>query len=211
MLRRWVLAGIMLVGIAAGGIVLTDSEDSVRNAVSDGQEALANASDGPPPNTLNETRVEALVHERINEARSERGLPRLRHAPTLQRIASDYSRAMATQGFYNHTSPSGEDFNDRYQDAGYDCRIQISDQRYVTGSENINIVYAYRTAGPSNDTYYADSEKEVADVIVRQWMESSGHQENILHRYWNNEGVGVYTIPNPDGAGLKVYVTQNFC
>jgi len=211
MARRWVLAAVVLVGIAAGGIVLTDSVDSVESAVSEGQQTLANASDGPPPNDLNETRVEALIHERINEERSERGLPQLRHAPVLQRVASNHSQAMATQGFYNHTAPDGDTFSDRYADAGYQCKVATGDGKYAGGAENIVSTYAWTQVRHNDSTAFYNSEQDVADAVVESWMQSDGHRENILQRYWHNEGIGVYTIPNPNGAGLRVYVTQNFC
>lgn len=53
------------------------------------------------------------------------------------------------------------------------------------------------------------NESELAEIIVTQWMESTGHRENILRPEWNSEGIGVAIDDTEDDT--VVYVTQNFC
>lgn len=199
-LRNPKLGVLVLVLVAGSGLAVTGQLDDAVAAYSEAT-------------TINETQVEILVHERINEIRTDRGLSPLHHDPALREIASEYSERMATEGFYSHVDPAGHDFQNRYATAGYSCRVPISDRRYATGGENINIVNAFveTTGRNGRGSYYADTEEEVANVLVRQWMNSPGHRENILETYWNNEGIGVYVIENPDSSGMKVYATQNFC
>ena len=42
--------------------------------------------------------------------------------------------------------------------------------------------------------------------VVKGWMDSSGHWENILTRGYDSEGIGVAF-----GGGSTVLGTQNFC
>ncbi|RDZ32005.1 CAP domain-containing protein, partial [Haloferax sp. Atlit-24N] len=56
---------------------------------------------------------------------------------------------------------------------------------------------------------YLATEQELADGLMDQWMNSTGHRKNILTPEWNNIGVGVYIIE--ESGGTAVYATQNFC
>lgn len=160
---------------------------------------------------LDVDRVEVLVHQYINEERSERSLSTLFHDEHLRRIASKYSEEMATEGFFAHTSPSGADFQDRYELYGYECRVSTDDGQYAIGGENIQYTYAFAEVSRNGSTVVYDSEKDIAEAIVYNWMQSQDHRKNLLKSHWENEGIGVYTIQNPDGPGVKVYATQNFC
>ncbi|ELZ18687.1 CAP domain-containing protein [Natrinema limicola] len=150
--------------------------------------------------------VERGIHEAVNDERTARGLNELAFDTELRDIAREHSRDMAERDYFSHTSPEGDTFADRYADAGYTCRVDGSDNTYYTGGENIAQTWydtAVRTDG-GTDTY--TTETELANAIVTQWMNSSGHRENILASQWENEGIGIYMTD--DG---KVYATQNFC
>lgn len=233
-----VLAVAGLVGVALGplsfagvlpGDTGSDLDHALKDAGSEFEQAAANATDDSEGHTsdseghtsnaeghtsdsrLNTARVERLVHERINEIRESRGLRQLNQDPVLREVASEYSRKMATEGFYSHTSPSGNTFADRYREEGYQCRVPMSENRYATGAENILYTYAFTDVRTDSGIVHYESETELAQGMVRAWMNSEGHRENILKTYWRNEGIGVYVIENPEGDGVKVYATQNFC
>ena len=161
--------------------------------------------------SLNETAIELAVHERVNQVRQQRGLQPLNHDQRLQNIADGHSEDMAERGYYSHTAPDGSDFSDRYEAANYDCRISINSSWHTSGSENIAYTFAdtdVRTA--SGETVDHDgNETKIGYGIVRQWMNSQGHRENILRGYWQNEGIGI-AVASVDGR-QKVYATQNFC
>jgi uncharacterized protein YkwD len=154
----------------------------------------------------NETRIERLVHEEINERRSQRGLSRLSYDTELAAIADGHSADMARRDYFAHVGPDGEDFADRYEAAGYRCRVSTGDNRYTTGGENLAQSWWQRPIAADGGRVYYDSERALADGIVDQWMNSTGHRENILTPYWDNEGIGVDITSEG-----KVYATQNFC
>lgn len=217
--RRYWKTSLLVVLIAGGGglavtgqlqPLVTGPGDFVDSAADAGGDAT-DAADSALSNDLDTERVERLVHEGINEIRANRSLRTLNHDSELRTIASQYSKRMATEGFYSHTDPQGNDFEDRYAAAGYQCRVPISENRYATGAENIQYTFAFTDVRDDGETESYDSERELANAIVENWMQSSGHRENILKSYWRNEGIGVYAIENPDEVGQKVYVTQNFC
>lgn len=216
--RHRILSLVVVLAAAVGGLAATGQLESVTDdassTIEDAAHAGGSAIDGVGNSfsqNLSADRVETLVHERINEIRANRSLRTLDHDSQLREIASKYSKRMATEGFYSHTDPRGNNFEDRYAAAGYNCRVQISDNRYATGAENIMQTYAFANVETEDGIEEYDSEKELANAIVEAWMESSGHRKNILQSYWRNEGIGVYIVENPDGEGKLVYATQNFC
>lgn len=76
--------------------------------------------------------------------------------------------------------------------------------------QKTSYTYAYTdVTGPNGDTVYHDSEQDIAEGLVNQWMNSTGHRENILRPYWENEGIGIYII-EVDGE-TRIYATQTFC
>lgn len=160
--------------------------------------------------TFDRDEVEQKVHEYINKKRAERGLPKLRHDSELRKIARSYSKEMATRGFFSHYTPEGDNFTDRYREAGYDCEVikerQGRSTTYATGGENIAKTYWEREVEAiSGNTEYYDSNEELARGLVNEWMNSTGHRENLLEPYWQNEGIGIHK------DGYEVYATQNFC
>ncbi len=159
--------------------------------------------------TPSESRVAKFVHVAVNERRQEHELDTLNFDSRLAAIADDHAAVMARELDIFHTQPDGDTREDRYEQAGYDCRIEINDNEYVTGGENVAQTW-YRTNVVTNDgTAFYDTPRELANGIVSQWMNSSGHRENILRSYWNNQGIGIEFVW--EGDDLAVYVVQDFC
>lgn len=200
-LQNWKVTLLLAAIVVPTGLATTGHLDDINNL-----DAGLTADE-----SLNESRVEILVHHRINEVRLERGLSPLKHDPALREIARGYSAKMAEQGFYGHVSPSGNNFEDRYEAAGYECRVETTGDRYVTGGENIQNTFAFVDVRTDGRTVEYESERQLALGIVSAWMSSQSHRDNILRPYWEHEGIGVYSIENPDGPGLQVFATQNFC
>ncbi|WP_435196745.1 CAP domain-containing protein [Natronomonas sp. EA1] len=148
--------------------------------------AVAGALAAAPDPGLDEQRVERLVHAEINEEREARGLAPLAYNETLAAVAEAHSRDMLEREYFAHEAPNGSGLADRYRRAGIDC----------PGGENI-----YTT--PNGEL--AVSEQALADRIVREWMRSPGHRENVLKARFSREGIGI--VVADDG----VYATQNFC
>lgn len=166
-------------------------------------------TDTPEPTAaqgLSRERVEEQIHVKINVERSEAGLSNLSFDSQLVEIARYHSEDMAERDYFAHESPEGEDFSDRYNQHGYECKVPAGGNTYYTGAENIAYTY-YQEPLVGGD--YHDSPKELAEGVVQQWMDSPGHRRNILTEEWRNEGIGVSITETSEGT--RVYVTQNFC
>ncbi|WP_436347276.1 CAP domain-containing protein [Natronorubrum sp. FCH18a] len=145
--------------------------------------------------------VEQYVHEAVNEERAARGLEELEFDTELRDIARAHSEDMAERGYFSHVDPEGNDFSDRYDDAGYECNANG-----YTGGENIAQTWYDTPVSTDDGTVQYEDEQELGYGIVDQWMNSPDHRDNILAEQWENEGIGVH-ITDDD----QVYVTQNFC
>lgn len=224
------LSAILLIMLLGGGVVAIGGIgpflDAGGDIVDDGGGIVAESlndtdMDGVAPDETYEqseqsaadidaTAVEFYIHEYVNAERTEQGLSNISYDGELANIAEGHSIHMASNGFFSHTAPNGSNPDDRYTRYGYNCRINLGGGEYVTGgSENIaQTWYNVRIDTGGSGKMYT-SERELARGIVTQWMNSPGHRENILRRFWQNEGIGVSITT--DSGKTKVYATQNFC
>lgn len=163
-------------------------------------------SGGQP--AIDVARLEKRIHTLINLERKNAGLPTLAWNQTLNQIARNYSRDMATRHFFSHTDPEGRSFSERYRRGGFTCAIRTSRNTTQLGGENIayNNLYSAITRRNGRTTTSWNTEEQIAAAVVRQWMSSTGHRRNILTRHYLREGIGVAI-----GKDGKVLVTQNFC
>jgi uncharacterized protein YkwD len=148
------------------------------------------------------------IHNMINEERGKEGLQPLQWDQDLADIALSHSRDMATRDYFDHISPEGEDFADRYEKHGYRLETGIGDRVYV-GGENLslaNVVSSFTYDQETGDVleYRYNDLEELARSTVQGWMESQGHRENILTPF-TREGIGVFA--SEEG---EVYITENF-
>lgn len=150
--------------------------------------------------------IERSIHRFTNAERSEHRLGTINTDSQLASIARKHSQDMAEREFFSHVTPGGVTMTDRYQRAGYDCRVPISQYRYLTGAENIHMTYFGQRVRINGETRIFTNETEVGRAVVESWMNSPPHRENILNPHWRREGIGV-TVTD-DG---RVYATQNFC
>jgi len=149
--------------------------------------------------------IEKQVHDLINQHRSQYGLKSLSWDEKLASIARSHSQDMTDRSYFSHYSPEGKDYADRYNENNFNCEIKISEyttetttgtattSRYANGGENISYLKGIHGEG------------NIASKAVDGWMNSEDHKENILTKYFKNEGIGVAV------SGDKVYITQNFC
>ncbi len=124
----------------------------------------------------------------INRERRRRGIPALRTNRLLAKAAGKHSRDMVKRGYFDHTSPSGTDPGDRTAAAGYSASTWGENIAWGSGS----------LATPRS--------------IVKAWMNSAGHRENILRRSFKDSGMGVAVgAPGPGAGGLPAATyTQDF-
>ncbi|MFJ8149336.1 CAP domain-containing protein [Streptomyces sp. NPDC096048] len=117
-----------------------------------------------PAAVSDEAVAQAQVLKLVNDERAKVGCSPVAANSALRELAEDFSEAMATQGFFDHTDPSGATPWDRAEAAG------ISG----LGGENI-------ARGQAD-----------AQAVMDAWMDSPGHKANILNCDFQTLGVGVH-------------------
>jgi len=105
----------------------------------------------------------------LNGERAARGLAPLSSDPTLEDAAQGYSLAMVQQRFFGHVSPSGQTITERLADYVAPARSWATGENLAWGQGPL--------ATPA--------------AIVRNWMASPGHRDNILNDEFNEIGVGI--------------------
>ncbi|MDQ2050085.1 CAP domain-containing protein [Natronolimnohabitans sp. A-GB9] len=146
--------------------------------------------------------VEQYVHEAVNEERADADVNELEFDTELRDIARAHSEDMAERGYFSHEDPEGNDFTDRYEEAGYECDVD----GYVGGENIAQTWYDTPVDTDDRDTVHYEGERELGYGVVEQWMNSPGHTENLLADQWESQGIGVYVTDDD-----QVFVTQNFC
>ncbi len=131
--------------------------------------------------------INPLIEEVValtNSYRSQHGLQLLTLNMNLSESAQVHSEDMALSDFFSHTGSNGTRVSDRTKSAGY--------QSSYVGE---NIAAGYITA----------------EEVVRGWMNSPGHRENILNPNYKEVGIGYHYLANDTGEiNYNTYWTQDF-
>jgi len=117
----------------------------------------------PTAATISTSQAEQDIFRKTNEERAKAGLPALILDGTLTSVARAHSQDMSSRNFFGHVNPDGKNSFDRIKEAGV---------TYSSAGENI-------AGGPT------------ADIIMTNWMNSSGHRANILKSSFGKVGIGV--------------------
>ncbi|OYQ65595.1 hypothetical protein B9G53_06900 [Pseudanabaena sp. SR411] len=104
-----------------------------------------------------------------NLERQKVGLPPLKLSSQLTSAAQSHAGDMARNNYFSHTGLNGSSMVDRAKGTGY---------KYSALGENI-------AAG-----------KATPEGTIRQWMNSSGHRDNILNPRFTEIGFGYANAPN---------------
>lgn len=132
--------------------------------------------------------LDAAMFFITNEERSKVGVPPMRYHKFLEVAAYNHSLKMATTGFFSHYNSI-----DIY-------RKSTGDRGKLAGITNPHIAENIAYNFPKNGSTYM----QVATLLIKQWMNSPGHKENILSKKGRQMGIGTYYIDN------KIYGTQAF-
>ena len=127
--------------------------------------------------------VETAIYNKVNDERAKAGVPALTYNTVMQKYARIKSQDMGDKKYFSHEDLNGNLITTQMKKDGVS---------YKAWGENI----AYIGGNVSADT--------LAQQFMTNWMNSSGHRENILSTKFSSIGVGVYKIGN------KVYATQEF-
>lgn len=111
----------------------------------------------------------AEVLRLTNEERAKRNLPALKRNALLDQSSLAHAKDMHTRKFFAHENPEGKVALDRIRSTGY----LASTRGYAVG-ENI-------AKGQENPV-----------EVMRGWMNSPGHRENILSDKYSEIGIGLY-------------------
>jgi uncharacterized protein YkwD len=124
----------------------------------------------------------------LNEERTSRGLLPLADQPVLETAAQTYAQAMVSHHFFDHVSPEGQTIDDR-----------LASYVGPTGIWEI-----------AENLAWGDGALATPASIVKQWMASPGHRDNILNAGYSEAGVGVSggSPIGPLGAVSATYVTE---
>ena len=114
---------------------------------------------------------------------------------------------MAEMDYLSEELVEGEDFIYRYDEAGYNCTVLYrinpdGTELYTSGGENI----AMTPIGYSENCGDVQSEDQISNCTVMNWIGNQEARENILASYWEKHGVGVSI-----SSSGNVYITEDFC
>lgn len=199
-----VLAGIIGATVGTGvpwidnraGEMRDDIESAVGDAPDDAEAGFENITGTQP---ISNGSIEREIYNRTNTARAEQltGEASLERDEYLDTLARQHSRRMLKTGAVDH-----DGFDNRSNHAQKRCGISDGVSENVHSTETYVDMKIYGT----DETVFTDDAEAVGQVLVRGWLNSDGHRENLLGRAYTKIGVGVAT--SEDG---EVYATQIFC
>lgn len=125
----------------------------------------------PAPGLAQIARADSVWNlvDAMNQARRDHGLPALNVDDTLLTSSATHARDMATRGYFSHWTPEGWDASARIYGWGF--------PRWAGIAENI--------AAGQGDAW----------SVVRQWLGSEGHRNNLLNPSFRGVGAGHYYQP----------------
>lgn len=124
----------------------------------------------------------------LNKTRRAHGLRRLLGNPRLLRAAERHSRSMVERRYFSHVEPGGLSPLDRILRTGY-----LRGARAYSTGENLGFGQG-RSSSPR--------------IMMRAWMNSTGHRANILNGSFREVGLGVVQgIPGSPRARGGTYTT----
>lgn len=131
------------------------------------------------PGELGTTEATRVTLCLVNAERTQRGLGKLRANRKLAKAARRYAHSMVDRGFFAHVSPNGSTPLARIKATGY-----------LRGASGWSI---------GENLAWGTGDLATPVSIVRSWMESPGHRENILNKGFREFGMGV-ALGAPDDS-----------
>jgi uncharacterized protein YkwD len=145
------------------------------------------------PNKDNPARIRAATLCLLNVERTSRGLSQLHSSGQLRTAATAYSRTMVRKRFFDHTSPEGTTLLSRIRRGTSYLNRSVTDWSL---GENIG---------------WGQGPMSTPQAMVRLWMGSAGHRDNILNDRFRHVGIGVATgAPANVGSARAATYTTDF-
>jgi uncharacterized protein YkwD len=143
--------------------------------------------------TQREPVLEQAILLQVNQVRSDRGLRPLTASRALHAAAAFQSKALLTQGVFDHDSSVGGAFGDRLR------------RFYPIGASH---------AWSVGENLLWGQDGIDAPTAVKLWLESPAHRKIMLDPDWHEFGAGAVAAPSAPGvyatAGAVVVVTLDF-
>jgi len=137
------------------------------------------ALSAPAANRSTLVSLESGLLRQLNAIRADHDLVALRPSARLAAAATQHSREMASDGYFEHDSVDGTTFSTRiahwYPTAGY--------RSWSVGE---NLLWSTPTVDPAR--------------ALDMWMRSPGHRANILDPRWREIGIGAVHAASAGGA-----------
>jgi uncharacterized protein YkwD len=124
-----------------------------------------------------------------NRARAQNGLVTLAPNTALAVAAARHSDDMVARGYFEHNTPEGGTFDRRVMAAGY-----------AANGEGWNL---------GENLIWGTGELATPAGLMRSWMNSEHHRENILKAGYRELGFGI-RLGTPTGAAGGITVTAEF-
>jgi uncharacterized protein YkwD len=126
------------------------------------------------------------VLEQLNAIRVQHGLVPLRLNPSLSAAASQHTREMAADGYFEHNSHDGTAFWKRIQ--------------HFYGAHG----YGYWSVG--ENLLWSSPDVDAA-AALQLWMHSPEHRANILTARWRDIGIAAVHVDSAPGTYQNLPVT----
>lgn len=127
--------------------------------------------------------LESEVVRLVNRERAKRGLASLTENWELSRVARYKSQDMINKGYFSHTSPTYGAFS---------RMIESFNIRFSAAGENI--AYGQRTP----------------EEVMTDWMNSTGHRNNILSPIYTHIGVGLARKSNGVSYWTQMFIKSAY-
>ena len=153
-------------------------------------------------NNFDEAKINRLVFEEINKVRESKGLKALKVHNSLEKAAEIQSDYMLEKNKMTHEQNKRKFSNPQK-------RVLASgpEPRYV--AENVaffDVLLPVKVSFLNGKEVYVDNYEMLAEYFVKAWVQSPGHNKNIMNKYGDFTGVSCKL----DKKQQRVYVTQVF-
>ena len=178
------------------------------------------------PNNPNYTLLNEGLFRAANEIRVQYGLEPFLHHELLQRVAESHATQMIERNFYDHKNPYDPNQRTIMDRVNYFANNNLVFTHVGENIANYSILdteskYCVKRLSNGNYYYYycqtnrrmpIMTYKTLAKAVVKGWLESKSHRENLLDPQYRYLGTTARLSPNPYKTAKAPFarLVQNF-